>query len=79
MVPNFISLLLQPAVTTQPVYYNNNPAADMRPMRVGPPEGNWRDNICDCCRNLWPSCGCVFIFDGFWMLAQSKWIHIRFD
>lgn len=26
---------------------------------VGPPTGYWRDGICDCCSNIWPSCCCT--------------------
>lgn len=38
----------------------------------GPPRGHWRDGLCDCFSNLWPSCGCNFIFHGAWLAAQSK-------
>ena len=26
---------------------------------AGPPTGFWRDGICDCCSNIWPSCCCT--------------------
>jgi hypothetical protein len=37
---------------------------------AGPPYGYWRDGICDCCSNLWPSCCCTCIFHGAWLAAQ---------
>jgi hypothetical protein len=37
---------------------------------AGPPYGYWRDGICDCCSNLWPSCCCTCIFHGAWVAAQ---------
>ena len=36
-----------------------------------PVVGRWRDGICDCCSNLWPSCGCsFFICHGAWLLGM---------
>lgn len=34
------------------------------------PQGRWKDGLFDCCSNLWPSCGCLFIFSGVWLVAQ---------
>ena len=30
-----------------------------QPNIAGPPTGYWRDGICDCCSNIWPSCCCT--------------------
>lgn len=59
--------------TAQPIYGQNQPA------RNAPPTGMWRDGICDCCTNLWPSCGCVFIWNGAWILAQSNQQNFTYD
>ena len=37
---------------------------------AGPPIGYWRDGICDCCSNIWPSCCCTCCFHGAWLAAQ---------
>ena len=40
---------------------------------VRPPIGRWRDSICDCANNLFPSCYCVCCcYYGMWLVAQSK-------
>jgi hypothetical protein len=57
-------------VYAQPTY----PNADSNTNRLGPPTGAWRDGICDCCTNLWPSCGCLLFCHGAWILGQSKYI-----
>ena len=61
------------AVGSSTGYYAANPQAAQTAVvtRNGPPEGHWRDGICDCFSNIWPSCGCNFIFHGAWLVAQS--------
>lgn len=40
---------------------------------VRPPEGRWRDSICDWGNNLFPSCYCACcFFYGMYLVAQSK-------
>jgi Cys-rich protein (TIGR01571 family) len=37
----------------------------------GPPQGHWKDGICDCCSNLYPSCWCATCcMHGAWITAQ---------
>lgn len=43
---------------------------------AGPPTGRWRDGLFDCFANIWPSCGCNFIFHGSWLVSQSKSVYV---
>jgi hypothetical protein len=62
---------------TPTVSYPNNttqvPLSDAQ--HRGVPRGQWRDGLFDCFNNLWPSCGCNFIFHGAWLVGQSKYMH----
>lgn len=40
------------------------------PSNPGPPHGRWRDDICNWPSNLWPSCGCLCVVFGAWLVAQ---------
>ena len=63
----------QPSVVVvQNPQYASPPPSD-RPL--GPPTGHWRDGLCDCFSNLWPSCGCNFIFHGAWLASQSMCVQ----
>ncbi len=61
-------------------YYAQQPMGMHQETSVspqGPPQGRWRDGMFDCCTNLWPSCGCMFIFSGvslifFWRYIQKS-------
>ena len=48
---------------------------------VNVPTLYWRDGICNCFANLWPSCGCYFICGGAWLLAQGlrHYLYIYFS
>lgn len=36
-----------------------------------PPHGRWKDGICDCCNNVWPSCYCsCACFHGAYLVSQ---------
>ena len=36
-----------------------------------PPHGRWKDGICDCCNNIWPSCYCsCACFHGAYLVSQ---------
>lgn len=42
------------------------------------PRGHWRDTICDCGKNLWPSCCCVFLNGwGFLLMFYAGQISTR--
>ena len=46
---------------------------------TGPPNGHWRDGICDWGSNLWPSCCCVWGTNGIggaWVVSQRKYFNI---
>ncbi len=47
-------------------------------MATGPPLGKWKDGLCDCFSNLWPSFGCSFLFHSMWLQAQSMLIMFSF-
>lgn len=47
-----------------------------QPASNGPPIGKWRDGICDCLTNLWPSCGCALFPYGIWIMSQSKFYQL---
>ena len=73
---NFQPVIVQPT-TTNYIHSNTNATSQpiyggSQPMVNTPPTGMWRDGICDCFRNLWPSCGCVMMWNGAWILAQSN-------
>lgn len=57
--------------SSYPHQMNNTQQRAPPPGTMGPPVGYWRDGICDCCHNLWPSCLCsCCIFHGAWSLSQ---------
>lgn len=58
---------------------SNVPIGGVQRPVLGPPEGRWRDGICDCFTNLWPSCGCLFVCNGTWIIAQSKYWVLFFN
>ena len=41
---------------------------------AGPPTGYWRDGICDCCSNIWPSCCCTCKSSLFASLTDSYYL-----
>ena len=51
------------------------------PVLMSAPTGRWKDGLFDCCSNLWPSCGCLLIFSGVWLVAQmsqkTNWIPFK--
>lgn len=56
----------------QTVYVGNQASQGFghaAPLQTAP-EGRWKDGLFDCCSNLWPSCGCLFVFSGVWLVAQ---------
>ncbi len=63
----------------QVMYYNITPQPMVTPGSTlqnegyrGPPRGRWRDELFDCCTNIWPTCGCLCIFHGVWLVGQSN-------
>jgi len=67
--------LLEPITTsTQPTYFVTGQAVQQTQPLNGPPLGRWRDGICDCLTNLWPSCGCAIWPYGIWIMSQSKFL-----
>ena len=56
----------------QTVYVGNqaNPGFGHSAPLQSAPQGRWKDGLFDCCANLWPSCGCLFVFSGVWLVAQ---------
>lgn len=59
-----------PTAQSHPAY--NVPNTGYTPR---PPAGRWRDSICDCFNNLYPSCYCpCCCCYGMWLVGQSKLI-----
>ena len=62
-----------PAAQSHHVDESSQQAQLDRNYTVRPPIGRWRDSICDCTNNLFPSCYCVCCcYYGMWLVAQSK-------
>mmetsp|Transcript_17225 Transcript_17225/g.25762 ORF Transcript_17225/g.25762 Transcript_17225/m.25762 type:complete len:214 (+) Transcript_17225:170-811(+) len=62
--------------------FSQNASANLvRPSNPGPPQGRWKDDICNWASNLWPSCGCLCVVFGGWLVAQiaHKTGYLRFD
>lgn len=60
-----------PPIVYGQVHYAPGQGQGFQPQQHGgPPIGRWRDGICDCCSNLYPSCACTFFCHGNWLLAQ---------
>jgi Cys-rich protein (TIGR01571 family) len=72
------AVYVQPTATYTNQNYNpqyNQPQQVMQHNVVGIPDirhnGKWRDSLCDCFNNLWPSCGCqIFVGHGAWLIGQ---------
>lgn len=60
-------------VQPQVIYATNTQDTQIR----APPVGSWSTGLCDCFNNIWPSCGCVFIFHSMWIQAQSKFMNCK--
>lgn len=55
--------------------FNNSQQQIIIQQPIGIPDirhdGKWRDSLCDCWNNLWPSCGCqMFVCHGAWLIGQ---------
>ena len=62
----------------QTVYVGNQASQGFghaAPLQTAP-EGRWKDGLFDCCSNLWPSCGCLFVFSGVWLVAQLPLLQL---